>query len=129
MTSAISLLADHPYPVEAADRGAPTNRSPLPAQVRRHAELALRVASALSTIEDAQYQTAQAGAPRGESLGIRSPGVSDPVGDLAADERRLRLRATAVGAELTLERTAQALERALLALERATTRWSGDLPS
>ena len=118
----------HPYQgVELPDRAAPTGRPALPAQVRRHAELALRIASALSTIADAQYQPAQAGAPRGESLGIRSPGVADPTGDLAADERRLQLRAAAVGAELTLERSAQALERSLLALDRATARWSGDL--
>lgn len=122
-----ALAALHPYEgVEVVDRAAPTARPTLPAQVRRHAELALRLASALSTISDAQYQPAQAGAPRGESLGIRSPGVSDPTGDLATDERRLELRAAGVAAELTLERSAQAMERALLALDRATSRWSGD---
>lgn len=117
-------VTEHPYPVEVEDRGSPTRPS-LPAQVRRHAELALRLAHTLDGVSEAQYQRASL-SPRPESLGIRTSGVSDPTGDTAADSRRLALRAAAVHAELMLERTAQALEHALRVLDQATARWSGD---
>lgn len=111
--------ARHPHEgIHPEDRAAPT-RPTLPSQVRRHAELALRLACAIHTVEDAQHQRARTGA-RPETL------VSDPTGDTVADPRRLALRAAAVAAELTLERTARALEQTLRELERATDRWSGE---
>lgn len=109
----------HPHSgIHPEDRAAP-GRSPLPAQVRRHAELALRVAAALTAVDEAQHQRARIGA-RPDTL------VSDPTGDTVADPRRLALRAAAVAAELTLERTARALEQTLRELEHATDRWSGE---
>lgn len=113
------LPAEHPYPVEAEDRGAPT-RPPLPAQVRRHTELTLRVARAIAAVEDAQLQ-------RGEFSPRSSSTVSDPTGDTVADPSRLRLRLAAISAEMQIERSAQALEQVLRTLENATDRWSGDL--
>ena len=118
MTAPSRATKPHPYAgIHPEDRAAPS-RPALPAQVRRHAELALRLASALSTVEDAQHQRSQSGT-RSASL------VSDPTGDTAVDPRRLALRAAAIHAEMTLERSAQALERTLRQLERATDRWSG----
>lgn len=119
-----ALAAETPYPTEVEDRAAP-GRRPLPSVVRRDATAALRLAHALDGIEEAQYQRASFG-PRPKSLGIRTSGVSDPVAETVADERRLGLRAAAVQAELSLERTAQELQRALTALDSATARWSGD---
>ncbi len=119
MTGPSRATEPHPHVgVHREDRAAPS-RPALPAQVRRHAELALRLASALSSVEDAQHQRAGIGW-RSESL------VSDPTGDTAADPRRLALRAAVVHAELMLESTAQALEHALRQLDRATDRWSGE---
>jgi len=118
MTDPSRAIKAYPYEgVHAEDRAAPF-RPALPAQVRRHAALVLGVASALSSVEDAQYQRARVGT-WSDSL------VSDPVGDVVANPRRLALRAAMVHAEMTIERSAQALEQTLRQLDRAVDRWSG----
>lgn len=121
-SDAAPVLSDDPHPyagVHPEDRAAPT-RPALPANVRRHTELALRLARAIAAVDDAQHQPG-AFAERSSSL------VSDPTGDTIADPSRLRLRLAAISAEIQIERSARALEQALRTLEHATNRWSGVL--
>lgn len=99
------------------------SRPPLPAQVRRHAEAALRLASALAAVDEAMVSP-----PAGRaSFALASAlGVKDPVGETVASVDRLTLARRAAEAELMLERTAQALEGSLRTLEGAVAQWEGD---
>jgi len=122
--TATSPYTDTPPPLSPQVRARPTERPALPAQVRRHAELALRLASALAAVEAAQYEPAIGdGSRRGAALHHE-----DHTGETVASPHRLHLRAHALAAELLLERTARALEGALLRLEAATDRHQGASP-
>lgn len=113
-------LSQHPYPVARANRPA-SRRLPLHAQVRRHAELALRLSSALDAAMSAQYEP---GAYDG--AGRQAIGHADPTGETAASQARLQLRASVVTGERTLETTARALERCLTDLEDALDTHQGE---
>lgn len=112
-----------PTPAELT-RPVPT-RPALPAQVRRHAEAALRLASALAAVDEAMVSP-----PAGKaSIALASAlGVKDPVGETVASIDRLTLARRAAESELMLERTAQALEASLRTLEGAVRLWEGDRP-
>jgi len=122
--TATSPYTDTPPPLSPQVRARPTERPPLPEQVRRHAELALRLASALSAVEAAQFEPAIGdGSRRGAALHHE-----DHTGETVASPHRLHLRAHALAAELLLERTVRALEGALERLEAATDRHQGATP-
>ncbi|QNE44965.1 hypothetical protein F1C15_15095 [Frigoribacterium sp. NBH87] len=112
-------LNQHPYPVAAINRPA-SRRLPLHVQVRRHAELALRLSSAVDAAMSLQYTPGAY-----DSAGRHSVGYSDPTGETVASTSRLKLRARVVSAEESLELTARALERRLLDLEEAMSTHGG----
>jgi hypothetical protein len=89
--------------------------------VRQHAELALRLSSALDAATSAQYQP---GAYDG--AGRQAVGYADPTGETVASPARLQLRATIVAGERTLETTARALKRCLIELEDALDKHQGE---
>lgn len=115
-------LSEHPYPVAAVNRPA-SRRLPLHVQVRRHAELALRLSSALDAAMSLQYTPGAY-----DSAGRQSIGYSDPAGETVASTSRLKLRAMVVSAEETLELTARDLESRLLNLEEAMSTHEGKRP-
>lgn len=110
-----------PTPAELT-RAVPTRR-PLPAQVRRHATIALQLASALVAVDEAMSSPPQGAATIRTTSAL---GFPDPVGETVASIDRLTLARRAAEAELMLERTAQALEGALRTLEGAVDRWEGE---
>lgn len=112
-------LSQHPYPVDAVNRPA-SRRLPLHAQVRRHAELALRLSSALDAATSVQYT-------RGEFGGVRSEasGYDDPAGETASNGPRLQVSSKVRVAELALEQTARMLEQCLVRLEAAIDKHQG----
>lgn len=89
--------------------------------MRQHAELALRLSSALDAATSAQYQP---GAYDG--AGRQAVGYADPTGETVASPARLQLRATIVAGERTLETTARALKRCLAELEDALEKHQGE---
>jgi len=115
---------DAPPPLPPEVRARPTERPPLPAQVRRHAELALRLSAALAAVEAAQHEPAVGDGSRGGAALHHK----DHAGETVASPHRLHLRARAVEAELMLEKTALALEACLVRLEAATDRHQGATP-
>ena len=115
-----ATLSQHPYPVDAVNRPAPRTL-PLHVQVRRHAELALRLSSALDAAMSVQYEPAAF-----DGAGRHAIGYADPAGEAAASPVRLDLRAKVIAGALMLERTARALERCLLDLEAAVDRHQGE---
>jgi hypothetical protein len=115
-------LSEHPYHVAAVNRPA-SRRLPLHVQVRRHADLALRLSSALDAAMSLQYTPGAYG-----SSGRHTVGYSDPTGETVASTLRLKLRARVVSAEESLELTARALERRLLNLEEAMNTHEGAEP-
>jgi hypothetical protein len=112
-------LSQHPYPVALVNRPA-SRRLPLHEQVRRHAELALRLSSAIDAATSVQYT-------RGEFGGIRSEavGYDDPTGETAVSGPRLQVSSKIRVAERALEETARVLERCLLHLEAAIDKHQG----
>lgn len=114
-----SPLSQHPYPVDDVNRPA-SLRLPLLAQVKRHAELALRLSAAIDTVSSIQWQPALY-----DGTGRAAIGHADPAGETAASPVRLQLRAKVIAAEVMLERTARALERCLLDLEAAADKHQG----
>ncbi|WIB66230.1 hypothetical protein DEI93_09505 [Curtobacterium sp. MCBD17_035] len=113
-------MSGTPTPAELT-RPVPTRR-PLPAQVRRHATIALRLSQALVAVDEAMSST------QGRTT-VRTTnelGIPDPVGETVAAIDRLTLARRAAESQLMLERTAQALEASLRILEGAVAEWEGD---
>lgn len=110
----------HPYPVAILNRPA-SRRLSLHAQVRRHAQLARRLSSALDAAMSVQYTRGAIGGVRSEAIGY-----DDPAGETAANGRRLRVSSKIRVAELALERTARVLEGCLVELEEAVDKHQGE---
>ncbi|WDS51685.1 hypothetical protein SEA_BARNSTORMER_48 [Microbacterium phage Barnstormer] len=94
-------------------------------RIRTTGDAVTRLVHALAHAAEVQYDRPAGPSTRGESPERAKGGVSRPTEDIAMDERRLKLRAAVIEAELELEgMEATALEQATR-LEDALTEWAG----
>ncbi|QXO14579.1 hypothetical protein SEA_KAYLISSA_45 [Arthrobacter phage Kaylissa] len=87
---------------------------------------ALRLAQAIATAQEIQWEASPVPKPREDTSQRASGGHGDPTGDIVLDSRRLAVREAVVAAEKALDRAAAELRRARVNVESAVARWNGE---
>ncbi|WDS52077.1 hypothetical protein SEA_CARON_51 [Microbacterium phage Caron] len=94
-------------------------------RIRTTGEAVTRLVHALAHAAEVQFDRPAGPSTRGETPERAKGGVSRPTEDIATDERRLRLRAAVLEAELELEGMETTALATATKLEDALTGWAG----
>lgn len=93
--------------------------------IRAFGQAAIRLSSAAAHGQEVQYLKPAAPSKRGETPEKAKGGISRPTEDIAMDERRLRLRASVISADLVMEELTEKANAAADELVSALDDWAG----
>lgn len=93
---------------------------------RALAEEALKLALALNTADEIQWERSPVPTPRDDTTQRASGGHGDPTGDIVLDPRRMAVRGATVAAGEAMKNALRALREARRDVLDTVDRWNGE---